>query len=103
MDMAGKLCVVTGSNSGIGKETALALSKMGATIIMVVRNQPKGQKALEEIVAQTGNHSVSLMLCDMSSMASIRNFTKELRTKYNQLKSRTTSRFANYSGFKHCW
>lgn len=85
MDMAGKVCVVTGSNSGIGKETALALAKMGATTIMVVRNQQKGQKALDDIVAQTGNHSVSLMLCDMSSMASIRNFAKDLRTNYNQL------------------
>jgi retinol dehydrogenase 14 len=85
MDMTGKVCVVTGSNSGIGKETAFALAKMGATIIMVVRNQQKGQKTLDEIVAQTGNHSVSLMICDMSSMVSIRNFAKDLKIKYNQV------------------
>ncbi len=83
--MASKVCVVTGSNSGIGKETALALAGMGATLVMVVRNRERGQKALDEIVAQTGNHSVSLMICDMSSVASIRSFTADFRTRYNQL------------------
>jgi NAD(P)-dependent dehydrogenase (short-subunit alcohol dehydrogenase family) len=60
--MSGKICIVTGSNSGIGKETTLALVEMDATVIMVVRNLEKGQKALDEIITQTGNHSVSLML-----------------------------------------
>ena len=83
--MSGKICIVTGSNSGIGKETALALVEMDATVIMVVRNQKKGQKTLDEIIAQTGNHSVSLMLCDMSSMASIRSFAKEFKKKYSRL------------------
>jgi NAD(P)-dependent dehydrogenase (short-subunit alcohol dehydrogenase family) len=83
--MSGKICVVTGSNSGIGKETALELMEMEATVIMVVRNQEKGQKALDEIIAQTGNHSGSLMLCDMSSMASIRSFAKEFKKRYNRL------------------
>jgi NAD(P)-dependent dehydrogenase (short-subunit alcohol dehydrogenase family) len=85
MALASKVCVVTGSNSGIGKETALALAEMGATVAMVVRNQEKGQNALDEIVAKTGNHSVSLMLCDMSSMASIRGFAAEFKKKYTSL------------------
>lgn len=85
MELAGKVCVVTGSNSGIGKETALALAGMGATVVMVVRNQEKGQKALDEIVAETGNRSVSLMLCDMSSMASVRSFAAEFKKKYTSL------------------
>ena len=85
MNITGKVCVVTGSNSGIGKETSLALAEMGATVVMVVRNQERGKKALDEIVTQTGNHSVSLMLCDMSSMASIRSFARDFKTKHNQL------------------
>jgi NAD(P)-dependent dehydrogenase (short-subunit alcohol dehydrogenase family) len=83
--MSGKICIVTGSNSGIGKETALALAEMGATVVMVVRNQEKGEKALSEIVGQTGNKSVSLMLCDMSSMSSIRDFAREFKKKYSRL------------------
>ncbi len=85
MQMTGKVCVVTGSNSGIGKETALALAEMGATVVMVARNQERGQRALEEIVTRTGNHSVNLMICDMSSMASIRSFATELKKKYRHI------------------
>ena len=85
MEMSGKICVVTGSNSGIGKETALALAEMGATVIMVVRNLEKGQKALDEIVSKTGNRSISLMTCDMSSMASVRSFAAEIKKRYNNL------------------
>jgi len=85
MQMAGKVCIVTGSNSGIGKETSLELAQMGATLVIVVRNQDKGQKALDEIVSKTGNHSVNLMICDMSSMASVRKFAVEFKKKYHRL------------------
>lgn len=85
MELAGKICVVTGSNSGIGKETALALAGMGVTVVMVVRNQQKGQEALDEVVAKTGNRSVSLMTCDMSSMASVRSFAEKFKKKYTSL------------------
>ena len=85
MGLAGKVCIVTGSNSGIGKETAFALAEIGANVVMVVRNQEKGQKALEEIVTKTGNHSVSLMVCDMSSMASILGFASDLKKSYDHL------------------
>lgn len=84
-EMKGKICIVTGSNSGIGKETALALAKMGATVVMVVRSQERGEKAQKEIIKQTGNNSVDLMICDISSMDSIRRFAKEFKNKYKRL------------------
>ena len=84
-EMKGKICIVTGSNSGIGKETALSLAKMGATVIMVVRDQERGENARKEIVRQTGNKSVDLMICDLSSMDSIRRFAKEFKKKYDRL------------------
>ena len=56
-EMKGKICTITGSNSGIGKETTLSLAKMGATVVMVVRDQERGEKARTEIVRQTGNNS----------------------------------------------
>ena len=83
--MSGKICIVTGSNSGIGKETAFALAEMGAAVVMVVRNQEKGEKALAEIIEKTGNKSISLMICDMSLIASIRDFAREFKTKYSRL------------------
>jgi NAD(P)-dependent dehydrogenase (short-subunit alcohol dehydrogenase family) len=84
-EMKGKICIVTGSNSGIGKETALSLSKMGAHVVMVVRNQDRGEKAQFEIVRQTGNKSIGLMICDLSSMVSIRRFAHEFKKKYGRL------------------
>ena len=83
--MQGKICLVTGSNSGIGKETALNLAKMGATVVMVVRNKERGEKAQKEIVKQSCNYSVDLMICDLSSMESIRHFAEEFRKKYQRL------------------
>jgi NAD(P)-dependent dehydrogenase (short-subunit alcohol dehydrogenase family) len=83
--MKGKICIITGSNSGIGKETAIGLAEMGATIVMVVRDQGRGEKARTEIVNQTGNSSVDLMICDLSSMSSIRHFAEEFKKKYDRL------------------
>ena len=83
--MNAKVCIVTGGNSGIGKETALALAKMGATVVLVVRDQERGEKAKAEIVSQSGKKSVNVMLCDLSSMSSIRRFAGEFKLKYGRL------------------
>ena len=48
-NMQGKVCLVTGSSSGIGKVTARELAKMGATVVMVCRNRTKGEAAQAEI------------------------------------------------------
>ena len=53
--MSEKVCIVTGANSGIGKETALGLSQMGARVVMVCRNVEKGKAALEEIRRESGS------------------------------------------------
>ncbi len=84
-EMEGKVCIITGSNSGIGKETAMGVAKIGATIVMVVRDQQRGEKARAEIVDKTGNKSIDVMLCDLSSMDSIVHFAESFRRKYNRL------------------
>ncbi len=83
--MIGKVCIVTGSNSGIGKETALALTGMGATVIMAVRDLERGEIAREEIIQRTGKDTIDLMICDLSSTNSIRQFVEEFSTKYDRL------------------
>lgn len=77
--------MVTGSNSGLGKATALGLAKMGATVVMVCRNQKRGEQALSDIRTQSGNDAVDLMLADLSSQQSIRRLVEEFKDKYQQL------------------
>ena len=83
--MEGKVIIVTGSNSGIGKETAKSLVGMGATVVMAVRNRERGERAREEIVAETGNESVSVMVCDVASRDSIKRFAEAFKEEYDRL------------------
>lgn len=84
-EIRGKLCIVTGANSGIGRETALGLARNEANLVMVVRNQERGNRARNEIASQSGNNSIDLMVCDLSSMESIRRFIQEFKAKYGRL------------------
>lgn len=63
----GKVCIVTGANSGIGRATALGLAQMGATVVMVCRSQVKGEEAQHEIKEKSGNNTIDLMLADLAS------------------------------------
>ena len=85
MSMEGKNCVITGANSGIGKATAIALAKEGATIILVCRDKERGEKAKKEIVELTNNKNVELFLCDLSSQEDIRKLVSEFKGKYQSL------------------
>jgi NAD(P)-dependent dehydrogenase (short-subunit alcohol dehydrogenase family) len=82
VSMSGKTCIVTGANSGIGKETALGLAQMGARVVMVCRNAEKGKAALEEIRRECGSSQVDLLIADMSSQASVRVLAEQIRQKY---------------------
>jgi NAD(P)-dependent dehydrogenase (short-subunit alcohol dehydrogenase family) len=83
--MEGKICMITGANSGIGKATAIGLAEMNATVVMVCRNKERGEPALKEIIEKTGNNKVDLMFCDLSSLDSIRKLAAEFRKKYQKL------------------
>jgi NAD(P)-dependent dehydrogenase (short-subunit alcohol dehydrogenase family) len=83
--MIGKICMVTGANSGIGRITALGLAKKGATVIMVCRNRERGEEALKHIKEETGNDSIHLFLADLSLQSSIRQFVKDFKTQYPAL------------------
>jgi len=85
MLMNGKICLVTGASSGIGKATALGLARMGATVVIVCRDADKGQAALAEIKQKSGNNSIDLIVADLSSQAAIRSLASEYRSKYQHL------------------
>ena len=83
--MEGKVCLITGANSGIGKQTALGLARMGATVVMVCRDKQRGEAAMAELRRESGNTSVDLMLADLSSQAQIRKLAKEFKDRYKRL------------------
>ena len=85
MSMEGKICIITGANSGIGKATAIALAKMGATIVMVCREKVTGENAQKEIIELSGNKDVDLFLCDLSSQKEIRDLASNFKNKYQTL------------------
>jgi NAD(P)-dependent dehydrogenase (short-subunit alcohol dehydrogenase family) len=84
-DLVGRVCIVTGSNSGIGKATALGLAQLEATVVMVCRDLERGRSAQADIVSETGSKSVDLMVCDLASQRSIRQFAAEFKAKYGRL------------------
>jgi NAD(P)-dependent dehydrogenase (short-subunit alcohol dehydrogenase family) len=83
--MQGKICLVTGANSGIGKATALALAQMGATVVMVCRDRARGEQARSEITTNSGNNAVDLLQADLSSQQSIRQLVEDFQHHYTHL------------------
>jgi retinol dehydrogenase 14 len=97
--MAGKVCVVTGANRGIGKEVARGLAHRGAHVVLVSRSATRGEAAALELRGKrdeaTGRRgragpagaggSVAPMTADLASQASIRSFVAAFRERYDRL------------------
>jgi len=83
--MSGKVVLITGANSGIGKKTALGLAKMGASLVLVCRDKGKGEAAREEIVKATGNDSIELLLGDLLPQGEVRRVAAEFNDKHPRL------------------
>lgn len=83
--MQGKICMITGATDGIGKVSAHALAKQGATVIVVGRNRQKSMKTVSEIRQESGNANVEYMLADLSSQKAIRELAQQFISKYKQL------------------
>ena len=83
--MNSKICLVTGGTNGIGKATAQALARLGATVVIVGRNAPKTAELVEEIRAASGNKNVDSLLADLSSQRDVRRLADEFKSKYAHL------------------
>lgn len=84
LTLTNKLALVTGANSGMGMATAAALADMGATVVILCRNEKRGKEALR-ILSKKSNRKLDLMYCDLGDFSSIRTFVDEFRTKYSKL------------------
>ncbi len=83
--MRDKVCLITGSTSGIGQETALGLARMGATVVMVGRDPARGAAARAAVVAGSGNENVTLLVANLASQQSVRDLAAEFQSRFDRL------------------
>ena len=83
--MGGKTVLITGGTSGIGKAMAVAMTAMGANVVVVGRNPARGKAAVEEIKARSHSESVELMLADLSVQSEVRRLAEEFLERYDRL------------------
>jgi len=81
----GKIAIVTGSSSGIGLEAARVLANVGAEVMIAVRNNAMGEKAVQKIINQNSKANVKLMLLDLAELKSVEKFVKQFEQKYTKL------------------
>ena len=77
-DQTGRTVVVTGANSGTGREAAERLAAAGAHVILAVRSAEKGEKALAEILAAHPGATAEVRIVDLASLASVQAFADDL-------------------------
>lgn len=85
VDMEGKVVVVTGANSGLGKELATYAAAKGAKLYMLCRSKERAERAKEDIVKLTSNENVSVLLADLAEMAQVRRVVTELSEKESKI------------------
>lgn len=77
--------MITGGNAGIGAAAARLLVADGHRVVVVARNQERGEKAIEEIKSATGGDTVELLICDLSSLTSVRKASAEALDRFPDL------------------
>lgn len=77
-DQTGKLIVVTGANSGTGKEAATRLAGAGAHVVLAVRSLAKGEAARQEILDRHPEGILTLSRLDLADLESVRTFADEV-------------------------
>ncbi len=83
--MGGKVVLITGGTSGIGKAAATALAAMGAEVVVTGRSRERGETAVEEIRRGSGNEGVSHLFADLSVQAEVRRLAEEFGRSHDRL------------------
>ena len=84
-DQTGRVAVITGANTGLGYETALALAEHGAHVVLAVRNVDKGKDAAARITAASPRADVALQELDLTSLDSVRAAAEQLRADHDRI------------------
>jgi retinol dehydrogenase 14 len=80
--MDGRICVVTGATAGIGKATAFALARMGATVVIVARDAAKSARTVDEIEKAVPDAKLDVVLADFASLQAVREAAAEISRRY---------------------
>ncbi|GJM28755.1 MAG: short-chain dehydrogenase [Cyclobacteriaceae bacterium] len=83
--MNGKICLVTGANAGIGKETCMALASKGAEVVMSARNFEQAEEVRKFVISQTGNSNIHLMIADLSDPQEVATLSDKFQAKFQKL------------------
>lgn len=84
-DLSGRVCLVTGATSGIGRETALGLAKAGATVLMAARDRERGDAVAREIRSAAAPGNVELLIGDLACQGDVTALADQLRQGHDRL------------------
>lgn len=84
-DLSGKTALVTGASSGIGLEASCVLARRGARVLMVARDQTRGDAARAEVARRSGSDAVDLLMCDFASQAATRALADQVKARVDRL------------------
>ncbi|XP_013865873.1 retinol dehydrogenase 13 [Austrofundulus limnaeus] len=83
--LEGKTVLITGANTGIGKETAMDMAQRGARVILACRDMTKARLAADEIRQKSGNGNVTVKKLDLASLQSVRDLAKDVQQNEERL------------------
>lgn len=83
--LRGKVCAVTGANSGIGQEVSLGLARLGGSVLLLCRRTTEGERVRQFILARQPGADVSVIACDVGSFVSIRCAAAQILSEWRRL------------------
>lgn len=84
-DLTGKVVLVTGATSGLGRHAAERLAGLGASVLLLARDAEKAERVRDEIAAQTGRDDVEVVLADLTDLDAVRRTGQRLRQERDRL------------------